>query len=72
MAIEQGLPALLGGLNDGNYDILTSEFIKLLVQSFCDSTSHKLQQKQTQQFLIPYHVLTARKKVLRNPRGGSV
>ena len=32
----------------------------------------QLQQKQTQQFLIPYHVLIARKKVLRNPRGGSV
>ena len=43
-----------------------------LVQSFCRTTSNKLQQKQTQQFLIPYRVLIARKKVLRNPRGGSV
>ena len=46
--------------------------LSYIVQSLCKTTSHKLQQKQTQQILFPYYVLNDRKKVLRNPRGGKV
>ena len=41
-----------------------------IVQAFCEMTSHKLQQKQTQLILFPKGILIARKKVLRNPLGG--
>ena len=40
--------------------------MSLLVQAFCEMTSHKLQQKQTQLILFPKGILIARKKVLRN------
>ena len=60
----------------GAMKALVSRFMKHcrmhIVRSLCQITSHKLQQKQTQQISTSYYVLNDRKKVLKNPLGGKV